>query len=145
MASSTGATKREEDDTPSVESIKDGFKIFLKLDLEIKKNEATWFDRFGDKYLVDHLHRKWVSSNRCAILFYNRLDGKNRWEMIKNDTTFKIAEAVSVTSLGITSYMNYYLGVKFDQDKDLEVQPSGVTAKNRNYDYANSKFVGSLD
>ena len=48
-------------------------------------------------------------------------------------------------SYKFTSYMNYYLGVKFDQDKDLEVQPSGVTAKNRNYDYANSKFVGSLD
>lgn len=108
MASTAGSKSEEEYLSPSPESIKKGFKSFLELDLEIKKNEKTWFDRFGDEYLSAHLHKKWISSNRCALLFYNRLDPNSRWQMVKDKLTLKEAEAASVTSLGITSYMNYY-------------------------------------
>jgi len=61
------------------------------------------------------------------------------------DVPIKLSDKDKEGSYKFIGYMDYYLGVKFDQDKDLEVQPSGVTAKNRNYDYANSKFVVSLD
>tara|TARA_R100001460_G_scaffold106581_2_gene154220 strand:- start:11 stop:307 length:297 start_codon:yes stop_codon:yes gene_type:complete len=47
-------------------------------------------------------------------------------------------------SYKFASYMDYYLGIKFNQDKKDEVQPSGMTAKNKNYDYANAKFIESL-
>tara|TARA_R110002012_G_scaffold298364_2_gene496729 strand:+ start:181 stop:480 length:300 start_codon:yes stop_codon:yes gene_type:complete len=44
------------------------------------------------------------------------------------------------------SYMDFYLSMKSNrQIKDNEVQPSGVTATNKNYDYANAKFVESLE
>ena len=107
MASTIGS-KIEEYKTPSPISIKKGLKGFLKLNLEIKENGRSWFDRFGDKSLAEHLYKKWSVCNKCAILFYNRLDPGNRFKMVKDTMTFKDAEAASVTSLGITSYMNYY-------------------------------------
>ncbi len=77
-------------------------------------------------------------------------DFKNKQTKIKDEEKFEdvpkeLSDKDKEGSYKFIGYMDYYLGVKFDQDKDLEVQPSGVTAKNRNYDYANAKFVGSLD
>jgi len=43
------------------------------------------------------------------------------------------------------SYMDFYLSVKYDFDQALLVQPSGVTATNKNYDYANAKFLEQMD
>lgn len=43
------------------------------------------------------------------------------------------------------SYMDFYLSVKYDFDQALLTQPSGVTATNKNYDYANAKFIQQLD
>tara|TARA_R110001592_G_C12571278_1_gene692373 strand:+ start:156 stop:446 length:291 start_codon:yes stop_codon:yes gene_type:complete len=70
-----------------------------------------------------------------------KVQEEERFEDVPKELSDKDKEG----SFKFSSYMDYYLGVKFDQDKDLEVQPSGVTAKNKNYDYANAKFVGSLD
>ena len=70
-----------------------------------------------------------------------KVQEEERFEDVPKELSDKDKEG----SFKFSSYMDYYLGVKFDQDKDLEVQPSGVTAKNKNYDYANTKFVGSLD
>ena len=41
--------------------------------------------------------------------------------------------------------MNFFLSVRHHFDQTLITQPSGVTAKNKNYDYANSKFIQQLD
>jgi len=70
-----------------------------------------------------------------------KTDDEGKFEDVPKELSDKDKEG----SYKFIGYMDYYLGVKFDQDKDLEVQPSGVTAKNRNYDYANAKFVGSLE
>ena len=43
------------------------------------------------------------------------------------------------------SYMDFYLSVKYEFDQALLIQPSGVTATNKNYDYANAKFIQQLD
>ena len=42
-------------------------------------------------------------------------------------------------------YMNFFQSVKYHFDQTLLTQPSGVTATNKNYDYANSKFIEQLD
>ena len=42
-------------------------------------------------------------------------------------------------------YMDFYLSVKHEFDQALFSQPSGVTATNKNYDYANAKFIQQLD
>ena len=57
----------------------------------------------------------------------------------------ELAEQDRIGKVKKNDYMDYYLGVKFHQDKKDEVQPSGMTAKNKNYDYANAKFVESLE
>jgi hypothetical protein len=41
--------------------------------------------------------------------------------------------------------MDFYLSVKYEFDQALFSQPSGVTATNKNYDYANAKFIQQLD
>jgi|APSaa5957512493_1039668.scaffolds.fasta_scaffold87344_2 hypothetical protein len=93
--------------SPKPETIKKGLKIFLEIYDDIKQNEDKWFNKFGDEYLVKHIHDKWLKSKKCALMLYNRLDSSNRYIMIKYKThDINIAEAISVTSLGITSYMN---------------------------------------
>jgi hypothetical protein len=61
------------------------------------------------------------------------------------DVSDELAEKDRIGKVKKNDYMNYYLGVKFNQDKKEEVQPSGMTAKNRGYNYANAKFVESLE
>jgi len=61
------------------------------------------------------------------------------------DVSDELAEQDRIGKVKKNDYMDYYLGVKFHQDKKDEVQPSGMTAKNKNYDYANAKFVESLE
>ena len=61
------------------------------------------------------------------------------------DVSDELAELDRIGKVKKNDYMDYYLGVKFHQDKKDEVQPSGMTAKNKNYDYANAKFVESLE
>ena len=61
------------------------------------------------------------------------------------DVSDELAELDRIGKVKKNDYMDYYLGVKFHQDKKEEVQPSGMTAKNKNYDYANAKFVESLE
>ena len=61
------------------------------------------------------------------------------------DVSDELAEKDRIGKVKKNDYMNYYLGVKFYQDKKEEVQPSGMTAKNKNYNYANAKFVESLE
>ena len=61
------------------------------------------------------------------------------------DVSDELAELDRIGKVKKNDYMDYYLGVKFHQDKKEEVQPSGMTAKNKNYNYANAKFVESLE
>jgi len=61
------------------------------------------------------------------------------------DVSDELAEKDRIGKVKKNDYMDYYLGVKFHQEKKDEVQPSGMTAKNKNYDYANAKFVESLE
>jgi len=61
------------------------------------------------------------------------------------DVSDELAEQDRIGKVKKNDYMNYYLGVKFHQDKKDEVQPSGMKAKNKNYDYANAKFLENLD
>ena len=61
------------------------------------------------------------------------------------DVSDELAEKDRIGKVKKNDYMDYYLGVKFHQDKKEEVQPSGMTAKNRGYNYANAKFVESLE
>ena len=61
------------------------------------------------------------------------------------DVSDELAELDRIGKVKKNDYMDYYLGVKFHQDKKDEVQPSGMTANNKNYDYANAKFVESLE
>tara|TARA_R100001480_G_scaffold18196_3_gene27613 strand:+ start:2461 stop:2757 length:297 start_codon:yes stop_codon:yes gene_type:complete len=60
------------------------------------------------------------------------------------DVSDELAEKDRIGKVKKNDYMHYYLGVKFHQEKKDEVQPSGMTAKNKNYDYANAKFIESL-
>ena len=60
------------------------------------------------------------------------------------DVSDELAEKDRIGKVKKNDYMDYYLGVKFHQEKKDEVQPSGMTAKNKNYDYANAKFIESL-
>jgi len=60
------------------------------------------------------------------------------------DVSDELAEKDRLGKVKKNDYMDYYLGVKFHQEKKDEVQPSGMTAKNKNYDYANAKFIESL-
>tara|TARA_B100000902_G_scaffold97672_1_gene100246 strand:+ start:239 stop:535 length:297 start_codon:yes stop_codon:yes gene_type:complete len=60
------------------------------------------------------------------------------------DVSDELAEKDRLGKVKKNDYMDYYLGVKFNQEKKDEVQPSGMTAKNKNYDYANAKFIESL-
>lgn len=61
------------------------------------------------------------------------------------DVSDELAEQDRIGKVKKNDYMDYYLSVKSNRQIKDEVQPSGVTAKNKNYDYANAKFVGSLD
>ena len=60
------------------------------------------------------------------------------------DVSDELAELDRIGKVKKNDYMDYYLGVKFHQEKKDEVQPSGMTANNKNYDYANAKFIESL-
>ncbi len=60
------------------------------------------------------------------------------------DVSDELAEKDRIGKVKKNDYMDYYLGVKFHQEKKDEVQPSGMTANNKNYDYANAKFIESL-
>ena len=61
------------------------------------------------------------------------------------DVSDELAELDRIGKVKKNDYKDYYLRVKFHQDKKEEVQPSGMTAKNKNYNYANAKFVESLE
>ncbi len=61
------------------------------------------------------------------------------------DVSDELAEKDRIGKVKKNDYMDYYLGVKFHQEKKDEVQPSGMTANNKNYDYANAKFIESLE
>lgn len=69
---------------------------------------------------------------------------------IKNEEKFEdVAKELSDKdkegSFKFASYMDFYVNVKYELEKGENVQPSGMTAKNKNYDYPNAKFIGSLD
>jgi hypothetical protein len=73
---------------------------------------------------------------------------KNKQTKIKDEEKFEdvpkeLSDKDKEGSYKFIGYMDYYLGVKFDMEKGEDVQPSGMTANNK--DYANIKFVGSLD
>jgi len=77
-------------------------------------------------------------------------DFKNKQTKIKDEEKFEdvpkeLSDKDKEGSYKFIGYMDYYLGVKFHQDKKDEVQPSGMKAKNKNYDYANAKFLENLD
>ena len=61
------------------------------------------------------------------------------------DVSDELAEKDRIGKVKKNDYMDYYLSVKSNRQIKDEVQPSGVTAKNKNYDYANAKFVESLE
>ena len=61
------------------------------------------------------------------------------------DVSDELAELDRIGKVKKNDYMDYYLSVKCNRQIKDEVQPSGVTAKNKNYDYANAKFVESLE
>jgi acyl carrier protein phosphodiesterase len=61
------------------------------------------------------------------------------------DVSDELAEQDRIGKVKKNDYMDYYLSVKSNRQIKDEVQPSGVTAKNKNYDYANAKFVESLE
>ena len=61
------------------------------------------------------------------------------------DVSDELAELDRIGKVKKNDYMDYYLSVKSNRQIKDEVQPSGVTAKNKNYDYANAKFVESLE
>jgi len=61
------------------------------------------------------------------------------------DVSDELAELDRIGKVKKNDYMDYYLSVKSNRQIKDEVQPSGVTAKNKNYDYANAKFLESLD
>ena len=61
------------------------------------------------------------------------------------DVSDELAEKDRIGKVKKNDYMDYYLSVKSNRQIKDEVQPSGMTAKNKNYDYANAKFVESLE
>jgi len=61
------------------------------------------------------------------------------------DVSDELAEQDRIGKVKKNDYMDYYLGVKFHQDKKDEVHSSGMKAKNKNYDYANARFLENLD
>ena len=61
------------------------------------------------------------------------------------DVSDELAELDRIGKVKKNDYMDYYLSVKSNRQIKDEVQPSGMTAKNKNYDYANAKFVESLE
>lgn len=65
---------------------------------------------------------------------------------IKNEEKFedvpiKLSDKDKEGSFIYASYMDFYVNVKYELEKGEDVQPSGVTAKNKNYDYANAKLL----
>lgn len=73
--------------------------------------------------------------------YKNKHKETERFEDVSKELSDKDKEG----TFKFSSYMDYYLGVKFHQDKKEEVQPSGMRANNKNYNYADAKFVESLD
>ena len=70
-----------------------------------------------------------------------RIKEEDRFEDVPKHISDKDAEG----SFKRQSYMNFFLSVRHHFDPTLITQPSGVTATNKNYDYANSKFIEQLD
>ena len=78
------------------------------------------------------------------------LKEKNLKKRIKEEDMFEdvpkhISDKDAEGKITKNSYMNFFLSVRHHFDQTLITQPSGVTAKNKNYDYANSKFIQQLD
>jgi len=57
------------------------------------------------------------------------------------DVPIKLSDKDKEGSFIYASYMDFYVNVKYELEKGEVVQPSGVTATNKNYDYANAKFL----
>ena len=57
------------------------------------------------------------------------------------DVPIKLSDKDKEGSFIYASYMDFYVNVKYELEKGEDVQPSGVTATNKNYDYANAKFL----
>lgn len=81
---------------------------------------------------------------------FKEIKNKNKKTKIEDDEKFQdVPKALSDKDMEGTfiyaSYMDFYINVKYELEKGEDAQPSGVTATNKNYDYANAKFVGSLD
>tara|TARA_R110000803_G_scaffold67950_2_gene129691 strand:- start:634 stop:918 length:285 start_codon:yes stop_codon:yes gene_type:complete len=71
---------------------------------------------------------------------------KNKKTKIKEvekfeDVPIKLSDKDKEGSFIYASYMDFYVNVKYELEKGEDVQPSGVTATNKNYDYANAKFL----
>ena len=71
---------------------------------------------------------------------------KNKKTKIKEEEKFedvpiKLSDKDKEGSFIYASYMDFYVNVKYELEKGEDVQPSGVTATNKNYDYANAKFL----
>tara|TARA_R110002096_G_scaffold118350_4_gene256239 strand:- start:247 stop:537 length:291 start_codon:yes stop_codon:yes gene_type:complete len=70
-----------------------------------------------------------------------KLDIKNEEKF--EDVSKELSDKDREGSFKYASYMDFYMGVKFEQDKTIGVQPSGMTAKNANYDYPTAKSLGN--
>ena len=66
---------------------------------------------------------------------------KNKKTEKFEDVPIKLSDKDKEGSFIYASYMDFYVNVKYELEKGEDVQPSGVTATNKNYDYANAKFL----
>ena len=81
----------------------------------------------------------------CKDLKENNLKKRIREEGRFEDVPKHISDKDAIGRVRRKPYMNFFQSVKYHFDQTLLTQPSGVTATNKNYDYANSKFIEQLD
>lgn len=81
----------------------------------------------------------------CKELKENNLKKRIKEDGRFEDVPKHISDKDAEGSYKRKSYMDFFQSVKYHFDQTLLTQPSGVTATNKNYDYANSKFIEQLD
>ena len=102
---------------------------FLRNKMKIKKAKDSYYE-------IKQICKDLKENN-----FKKRIKEEGRFEDVPKHLSDKDAEG----SFRRNSYMNFFQSVKYHFDQTLLTQPSGVTATNKNYDYANSKFIEQLD
>ena len=102
---------------------------FLRNKMKIKKAKDSYYE----------------IKQMCKDLKENNLKKRIREEGKFEDVPKHISDKDAEGSFKRKPYMNFFQSVKYHFDQTLLTQPSGVTATNKNYDYANSKFIEQLD